>query len=75
MSLRPRRIDWTWAARFTYPAANAAAVALFALAALGVAVLFVSLRGGVAAVSRAPPPRARPARRRFAAGPFRGLRR
>lgn len=32
-------------ARFTYPAANAAAVALFALAALGVAVLFVSLRG------------------------------
>jgi Peptidase family M48 len=32
-------------ARFTYPAANAAAVALIALAALGVAVLFVSLRG------------------------------
>jgi Zn-dependent protease with chaperone function len=32
-------------ARFTYPAANAAAVALFALAALGVAVLFMSLRG------------------------------
>ena len=32
-------------ARFTYPAANAAAVALLALAALGVAVLFASLRG------------------------------
>ena len=32
-------------ARFTYPAANAAAVTLFALAALAVAVLFVSLRG------------------------------
>src|SRR5262249_8769668 len=33
--------------RFTYPAANAAAVLLFGLAALGAAVLLVALRAGV----------------------------